>query len=101
MRFLPIFTALTLFFLFCQTPVIALVGNDACWSQISREQVPLLGSNVACGLAFTGNASFLLKFILHTGYRDINLTSCSGHKRAHFQQPFFTLKVSFHRITFH
>lgn len=38
----------------CQTPVIALVGNDACWSQISREQVPMLGSNVACGLAFTG-----------------------------------------------
>ncbi|XP_062860605.1 2-hydroxyacyl-CoA lyase 2 [Trichomycterus rosablanca] len=34
-------------------PVIALVGNDACWSQISREQVPILGSNVACGLAFT------------------------------------------------
>ncbi|RXM92452.1 Acetolactate synthase-like protein [Acipenser ruthenus] len=42
-------------FLHCpsQTPVIALVGNDACWSQISREQVPMLGSNVACGLAFT------------------------------------------------
>uniref|UniRef100_A0A8C7MZY9 2-hydroxyacyl-CoA lyase 2 n=1 Tax=Oncorhynchus kisutch TaxID=8019 RepID=A0A8C7MZY9_ONCKI len=37
-----------------KTPVIALVGNDACWSQISREQVPILGSNVACGLAFTG-----------------------------------------------
>ncbi|KAI4892819.1 hypothetical protein NFI96_017250 [Prochilodus magdalenae] len=36
-----------------KTPVIAVVGNDACWSQISREQVPLLGSNVACGLAFT------------------------------------------------
>uniref|UniRef100_A0A8C1RFS2 2-hydroxyacyl-CoA lyase 2 n=1 Tax=Cyprinus carpio TaxID=7962 RepID=A0A8C1RFS2_CYPCA len=36
-----------------KTPVIALVGNDACWSQISREQVPMLGSNVACGLAFT------------------------------------------------
>ncbi|KAG2470022.1 ILVBL protein, partial [Polypterus senegalus] len=36
-----------------ETPVISLVGNDACWSQISREQVPLLGSNVACGLAFT------------------------------------------------
>ncbi|XP_037739881.1 2-hydroxyacyl-CoA lyase 2 isoform X1 [Chelonia mydas] len=35
-----------------KTPVIALVGNDACWSQISREQVPLLGSNVACGLAY-------------------------------------------------
>uniref|UniRef100_A0A3B3HGT5 2-hydroxyacyl-CoA lyase 2 n=1 Tax=Oryzias latipes TaxID=8090 RepID=A0A3B3HGT5_ORYLA len=36
-----------------KTPVLALVGNDACWSQISREQVPILGSNVACGLAFT------------------------------------------------
>ncbi|XP_042305801.1 2-hydroxyacyl-CoA lyase 2 [Sceloporus undulatus] len=35
-----------------KTPVIALVGNDACWSQISREQVPLLGSNVACGLDY-------------------------------------------------
>uniref|UniRef100_A0A8D0HDK8 2-hydroxyacyl-CoA lyase 2 n=1 Tax=Sphenodon punctatus TaxID=8508 RepID=A0A8D0HDK8_SPHPU len=35
-----------------KTPVIALVGNDACWSQISREQVPMLGSNVACGLAY-------------------------------------------------
>ncbi|XP_074659901.1 2-hydroxyacyl-CoA lyase 2-like [Tubulanus polymorphus] len=34
-------------------PVIALVGNDACWSQISREQIPMFGSNVACGLAYT------------------------------------------------
>ncbi|XP_069750538.1 2-hydroxyacyl-CoA lyase 2 isoform X2 [Narcine bancroftii] len=36
-----------------KVPVIALVGNDAGWSQISREQVPLLGSNVACDLAYT------------------------------------------------
>lgn len=35
-----------------KTPVIALVGNDACWSQISREQVPMLGSNVACDLDY-------------------------------------------------
>ncbi|XP_044109770.1 2-hydroxyacyl-CoA lyase 2 isoform X1 [Neovison vison] len=34
-------------------PVIALIGNDAGWTQISREQVPSLGSNVACGLAYT------------------------------------------------
>ncbi|KAM8925421.1 2-hydroxyacyl-CoA lyase 2 isoform 2-T2 [Lycaon pictus] len=34
-------------------PVIALIGNDAGWTQISREQVPCLGSNVACGLAYT------------------------------------------------
>ena len=37
-----------------QTPIIALVGNDACWSQIAREQVAMLGSNVACGLEFVG-----------------------------------------------
>ncbi|XP_075404465.1 2-hydroxyacyl-CoA lyase 2 [Tenrec ecaudatus] len=36
-----------------KVPVIALVGNDAGWTQISREQVPILGSNVACGLAYT------------------------------------------------
>uniref|UniRef100_A0A8C5MMI9 2-hydroxyacyl-CoA lyase 2 n=1 Tax=Leptobrachium leishanense TaxID=445787 RepID=A0A8C5MMI9_9ANUR len=41
-----------------KTPVIALVGNDACWSQISREQVPMLGSNVACGLAFNESRTF-------------------------------------------
>nr|XP_033780372.1 acetolactate synthase-like protein [Geotrypetes seraphini]XP_033780374.1 acetolactate synthase-like protein [Geotrypetes seraphini] len=36
-----------------KTPVIALVGNDACWSQISRDQVPIFGSNVACSLAYS------------------------------------------------
>ncbi|XP_052802677.1 2-hydroxyacyl-CoA lyase 2-like [Mya arenaria] len=36
-----------------KTPVIALVGNDAGWTQISREQVPMFGSNVACQLAFS------------------------------------------------
>lgn len=33
-------------------PVIALIGNDACWSQIAREQVPQLGSSVGCMLAY-------------------------------------------------
>ncbi|XP_061299273.1 2-hydroxyacyl-CoA lyase 2 [Pezoporus flaviventris] len=37
-----------------KVPVIALVGNDACWSQIAREQVALLGSGVACGLHYLG-----------------------------------------------
>ncbi len=32
-------------------PVIGLVGNDASWSQIAREQVPLLGDPVATQLA--------------------------------------------------
>ena len=33
-------------------PVIALIGNDACWSQIAREQVPMLGSDAGCMLAY-------------------------------------------------
>ncbi|XP_076978020.1 2-hydroxyacyl-CoA lyase 2 isoform X1 [Tamandua tetradactyla] len=36
-----------------KVPVMALVGNDAGWTQIAREQVPCLGSNVACSLAYT------------------------------------------------
>ncbi|XP_052828506.1 2-hydroxyacyl-CoA lyase 2 isoform X2 [Octopus bimaculoides] len=34
-------------------PVIALVGNDAGWTQIYREQVPMFGSSVACDLSFS------------------------------------------------
>ncbi len=34
-------------------PVIGLVGNDAGWSQIAREQVPLLGDPVGTELAHT------------------------------------------------
>ena len=37
--------------LYLQTPVLALVGNDACWSQIAREQIPMLGRDTACNLA--------------------------------------------------
>lgn len=34
-----------------KVPVIALVGNDAAWTQIAREQLPMFGSNVACKLS--------------------------------------------------
>lgn len=34
-----------------KTPVIALVGNDAGWTQIAREQVPVFGSSIGCDLA--------------------------------------------------
>lgn len=34
-----------------KVPVIALVGNDAAWTQIAREQMPMFGSNVACKLS--------------------------------------------------
>ncbi len=33
-------------------PVIALVGNDACWTQIAREQVPMFKSSVGCNLSY-------------------------------------------------
>ncbi|XP_043936761.1 2-hydroxyacyl-CoA lyase 2 [Protopterus annectens] len=60
-----------------KTPVIALVGNDACWSQISREQVPLLGSSVGCELAFTDyhvvGEGFGGKGLLLTRQQDGNL----------------------------
>ena len=31
-------------------PVISVVGNDAGWTQILRDQEPILGSDVACTL---------------------------------------------------
>eukprot|EP01062_Namystynia_karyoxenos_P073934 TRINITY_DN70746_c0_g1_i1.p1 TRINITY_DN70746_c0_g1~~TRINITY_DN70746_c0_g1_i1.p1 ORF type:complete len:660 (+),score=249.76 TRINITY_DN70746_c0_g1_i1:91-1980(+) len=34
-------------------PVVALIGNDACWSQIEREQVEIFKDDVACPLAFS------------------------------------------------
>lgn len=34
-------------------PVIALVGNDACWTQILRDQIVILEDDVACRLART------------------------------------------------
>ena len=34
-------------------PVIAVVGNDAAWMQIAREQVPVLGDDVGTALAHT------------------------------------------------
>lgn len=34
-------------------PVVAIVGNDAGWTQIERDQVAILGDDVACRLAST------------------------------------------------
>ncbi len=34
-------------------PVIAVIGNDACWSQIAREQVKMLNDDVGTRLAHT------------------------------------------------
>ncbi|KHJ93807.1 thiamine pyrophosphate enzyme, TPP binding domain protein [Oesophagostomum dentatum] len=34
-------------------PVIGVIGNDACWTQIAREQIPMFNSNVAVDLTRT------------------------------------------------
>jgi len=34
-------------------PVIAVVGNDACWSQIAHEQMKLLGDDIGTRLRHT------------------------------------------------
>uniref|UniRef100_A0A914LBY1 2-hydroxyacyl-CoA lyase 2 n=2 Tax=Meloidogyne TaxID=189290 RepID=A0A914LBY1_MELIC len=34
-------------------PVVGIIGNDACWTQIAREQVPHFKSAVACDLDYT------------------------------------------------
>lgn len=34
-------------------PVYWIIGNDACWTQIAREQVPMLGSPIGCELTYT------------------------------------------------
>lgn len=36
-----------------KVPVTWTIGNDACWTQIVREQIPMLGSPVGCELAHT------------------------------------------------
>merc|ERR1712071_249493 len=34
-------------------PIMAIVGNDAAWTQILREQLPVLGTDVCCKQKFT------------------------------------------------
>uniref|UniRef100_A0A1I8H1T3 2-hydroxyacyl-CoA lyase 2 n=2 Tax=Macrostomum lignano TaxID=282301 RepID=A0A1I8H1T3_9PLAT len=36
-----------------ELPVLGIVGNDACWTQIAREQIPLFGSSVGCELSYS------------------------------------------------
>lgn len=49
--------------------MIALVGNDAGWTQIEREQAPMFGSSVACKLAVSiPYVVYLLLFIYSQFY---------------------------------
>lgn len=36
----------------------SLIGNDACWSQIEREQLPMFNDDVACKLEYTDYQKF-------------------------------------------
>jgi acetolactate synthase-1/2/3 large subunit len=53
-----------------QIPVLAIVGNDACWTQIAREQIEMLKDDVGTVLRFAdyhlvvegfGGRGFMLK----------------------------------------
>jgi len=45
-----------------KVPVLSIIGNDAGWTQIAREQVPMLGSDTACRLAFSNYHDIPLAF---------------------------------------
>ena len=49
-------------------PVIAVVGNDACWTQILRGQMEFFESDVACNLRYT-NYEEVVKGFGGEGYR--------------------------------
>lgn len=75
---------------------IALVGNDACWTQISREQVPTFGSNTACELEFSdyhevaaafGAKGFLLDRGLSDADCDIRSTLEAAMDHAQLNKP--------------
>ena len=34
-------------------PILSVIGNDACWSQIKRDQVKILKSDIACNLDYS------------------------------------------------
>ena len=34
-------------------PFVSVIGNDACWTQIARDQVKMFGDDVACPLLYT------------------------------------------------
>jgi acetolactate synthase-1/2/3 large subunit len=70
-------------------PVIAVIGNDACWSQIAREQVKMLHDDVGTRLAHTdyhvaaeglGAIGFLLESPdqIETVLRDAKAAAASG-----------------------
>lgn len=34
-------------------PILSVIGNDACWTQINREQYPMFKSSIACELEYS------------------------------------------------
>lgn len=67
-------------------PIIAVVGNDACWSQIAREQVEVLGDDVGCALLHTdyhlAAAGLGAKGLLHDASGDFVSTLAAARSAA-------------------
>ncbi|MDR3415218.1 MAG: thiamine pyrophosphate-binding protein [Nevskia sp.] len=72
-------------------PVIAVVGNDACWSQIAREQVEMFGDDVGCALRFTdyhlAAAGLGAAGVLHDGAADFANTVAAARQAAASGRP--------------
>lgn len=56
-------------------PLVAVVGTDACWAQINRDQKRLLKSEVGCTLAVRSLSSCTSIIVLHLSTRAGSLES--------------------------
>ncbi len=59
-------------------PVISVIGNDACWSQIARDQVEFLKSDAAMNLAFSNYQDIGKAF----GAEGVKVDTLDGFKAA-------------------
>ncbi len=59
-------------------PVISVIGNDACWSQIARDQVEILNSDCAMNLAYSDYQMIARAF----GGEGVRVDSLDGFKAA-------------------
>ena len=60
-----------------QLPIISLIGNDACWSQIARDQIEILKSDCAVRLAYS-NYELIAKAFGADGQKISTLTELAA-----------------------
>ena len=61
-----------------ELPVISVIGNDACWSQIARDQIPILKSDCAMNLAYSDYQKIANAF----GAEGVRVEDVDGFKSA-------------------